>query len=266
MLTVPALGQQSVPLSSLCDLQSDMAPGEHRIVRVEGVYLSGLESQDLMSQLCSKRSTAIEFELKSHRLWKQLVQMSNKTTARKHAAGDGDAVLVVFEGEFYGPPVPDPKLPPAILKNYHPGWDYNSMTKLVVHAIQSVKPVPGNDLANVTETGCALSTASNGQTITVQGMVRRGLHDMGIDIPGCKEIVLLTFAGYQDNDVSGAELHRDGEMRRFQKYTSSVYNGTKKNICMDCPKYDDVKGELYRQTGDRHHAPRCYARAIGPPT
>jgi hypothetical protein len=51
-------------------------------------------------------------------------------------------VVVIFEGEFYGPPVPDPKLPPAILKNYHPGWDYNSKTKLVVHAIQSVKPAP----------------------------------------------------------------------------------------------------------------------------
>lgn len=147
-LTVARVMAQSpsLPLSSLCDLQSKMVQGEHRTVRVEGVYLSGLESQDLMSPPCSKQSTAIEFKLKSHRLWKRLVQMSNKTNSQKHAAGDSDAVLVEFEGEFYGPPVPDPKLPPAILKNYHPGWDYNSMTKLVVHAIHSVKPAPSNSL------------------------------------------------------------------------------------------------------------------------
>jgi hypothetical protein len=72
--------------------------------------------------------------------------MSNKTNTKKHVSGDGDAVLVVFEGEFYGPQVPDPKLPEALRKNYHPGWDHNnvSMTKLVVHAIQSVEPLPAD--------------------------------------------------------------------------------------------------------------------------
>jgi hypothetical protein len=110
------------------------------------VYLSGLEGQYLVTSGCSGRSTAIEFELKSRRLWKRLVQMSNKTSTQKHAYGDGDAVLVVFEGEFYGPSVPDPKLPEALRKNYHPGWDHNnaSITKLVVHAIQSVEPLPAD--------------------------------------------------------------------------------------------------------------------------
>lgn len=71
--------------------------------------------------------------------------MSNKTNAQKHASGDSDAVLIVFEGEFYGPRVPDPKLPEAIRKNYHPAWDNNnSMTKLVVHAIQSVEALPAD--------------------------------------------------------------------------------------------------------------------------
>jgi hypothetical protein len=53
---------------------------------------------------------------------------------------------VVFEGEFYGPQVPDPKLPEAIRKNYHPGWDHMnaSMTKMVVHTIQSVEPLPSD--------------------------------------------------------------------------------------------------------------------------
>jgi hypothetical protein len=135
-----------LPATPLCQLQTQVVQGEHRTVRVEGVYLAGLEGQYLVTSGCSGRSTAIEFALKSHRLWKRLVQMSNKTNAKKHAAGDSDAVLVIFEGEFYGPLVPDPKLPEGIRKNYHPGWDHNnaSMTKLVVRAIQSVEPLPAD--------------------------------------------------------------------------------------------------------------------------
>jgi hypothetical protein len=132
-------------LASLCDLQTKAAQGGHRTVRVEGVYLAGLEGQYLVAAGCSGRSTAIQFDLKSHWLWKRLEHMSNKTNARKHVSGDSDPVLVVFQGEFYGPLVPDPKLPEAIRKNYHPGWDNNaSMTKLVVHAIQSVELLPAN--------------------------------------------------------------------------------------------------------------------------
>jgi len=141
------LGAQSpstLQLAPLCELQTKVVQGEHRPVRVEGIYLAGLEGQYLVTSGCSGWSTSIEFELKSHHLWKQLVEMSNETNRKKHVSGDSDAVLVVFEGEFYGPQVPDPKLPEAIRKNYHPGWDHNnaSMTKLVVHAIQSVKPLP----------------------------------------------------------------------------------------------------------------------------
>ncbi len=92
--------------------------------------------------------------------------------------------------------------------------------------------------------GCVLSTASDGQTLTVKGKVRNGAHDMAFEIPGCDATVLLTFAGYKDSDVSGSELHKDAELRRFQKYTSSVYKSAGKNICMDCAKYADVEAEL----------------------
>jgi hypothetical protein len=143
---VAAQSPSGLQLDPLCELQMKVAQGEHRTVRVEGVYLSGLEGQYLVAAGCSGRSTAIEFDLKSHRLWNRLVQISNKTNARKHVSGDGDAVLVIFEGEFYGPRVPDPNLPEAIRKNYHPAWDHNnaSMTKLVVHAIQSAEALPAN--------------------------------------------------------------------------------------------------------------------------
>jgi hypothetical protein len=137
---------ERLQLVQLCELQAKTAQGEHRDVKVEGVYLAGLEGQYLVAPACSGRSTAIEFDLKSHRLWKRLVRMSNKTNTRKRVSGPGDPVIVVFEGEFFGPPMPDPKLPDAIRKNYHPGWDHNnaSMTKLVVHAILDVESLPAD--------------------------------------------------------------------------------------------------------------------------
>jgi len=102
----------------------------------------------------------------------------------------------------------------------------------------------GPTATRVPETRCVLSTASNGQTITVRGKVRSEPHDMGFDIPGCNETVLLTFAGNQDSDVSDEALRHDEALRRFQLYTSSVYKSTGKNICMDCPKYGEVEAEL----------------------
>ena len=129
---------------SLCDLQMQLRQGEHQNVQVEGVYLSGLEGQYLVSPNCPGKSTFVEFKLRTHRLWKELVRLSNRTNNEKHASGDGDPVLVLFEGELFGPRVPDPKLPTPLRKNYHPGWDpmNASMTKMIVHVIHRVQHIP----------------------------------------------------------------------------------------------------------------------------
>jgi len=127
-----AAAQPGLSVSSICELRAKTAQGEHRTVRVEGVFSAGLESQQLVDPTCSSQSTAVEFELRSSRHKEKLWQVSGRP---------GQA-LVIFEGEFYGPRTPDPKLPEGIRKTYHPGWDYNSMTKLVVHKICSVKHVP----------------------------------------------------------------------------------------------------------------------------
>lgn len=92
--------------------------------------------------------------------------------------------------------------------------------------------------------GCVLSTASNGQVITVRGKVENGAHDMAFSIPGCKETVLLTYAGDRDNEVSADQLRRDENLKRFQRYTSAVYKSTKKSICIQCTKYGDVEATL----------------------
>ena len=51
---------------------------------------------------------------------------------------------MVFEGEFYGPPLPDPNLPESIKKSYHGAWGHLGCcrTKLIVHAIHEVKAAP----------------------------------------------------------------------------------------------------------------------------
>jgi hypothetical protein len=142
-----ASAQEKLPLSSLCDLQSKAIQGEHHEVRVEGVFLAGLEGEEFVDSRCSGTSTMIDLDLRSNHnrnaLWR-MVYRSYKGK-RKNVRGGGQPVFVIFDGEFFGPPVPDPKLPPAILKVYHPGWDNNSMTKLDVYVIESVKPVPRND-------------------------------------------------------------------------------------------------------------------------
>jgi hypothetical protein len=102
----------------------------------------------------------------------------------------------------------------------------------------------GQAATTATESKCVLLTASNGQTLTVRGKARSTAHDLAFDIPGCNETVLLTFAGEKDNNVSVSELRQDDELRRFQKYTSSVYKSTGKNICMECAEYGDVEAEL----------------------
>jgi len=132
-------------LAALCELQAKMAQGESRNVRVEGVHLAGLEGEYLVDAGCSSSTTMIEFELKTRRNWKKLERLVNKPYEKRQVLGGGEPVLVIFEGVFYGPPVPDPKLPEAIRKIYHPGWDSNSTTKLVVDAILSVKPLPADN-------------------------------------------------------------------------------------------------------------------------
>jgi hypothetical protein len=92
--------------------------------------------------------------------------------------------------------------------------------------------------------GCMLSTAKDGQVITVRGKVAQEAHDMGFDIPGCNETVLLTYAGDQDNDVSSGQLRKNENLKSFQRYTSAVYKSTKKDMCIQCMKYGDVEATL----------------------
>jgi hypothetical protein len=83
---------------------------------------------------CLTEGTWVELDLRSERNKQKLRRLLNHS---RRAYG-------VVEGEFYGPPLPDPKLPEAIKRDYHPGWGHIGAfkTKLVVHVIRDVKPAP----------------------------------------------------------------------------------------------------------------------------
>ncbi len=116
----------------LCDLQRTAKQGERRPVQVSGIYSDGFEMGVLKDPACPSERTWVELDLDS---------TANKEKLRSmlDTASKADVVL---EGEFYGPGVPDPKLPKALRKASHPGWGHLGAfrTKLVVHAIREVKP------------------------------------------------------------------------------------------------------------------------------
>lgn len=139
LFTAESLAQTVAPqtgpnTASLCVLQKKVVEGEHETVRVSGVYGPGLDHTVLEDEECPSDSTWVELALRSK---------ENKNKLRELLSRSRRA-YVEFEGEFYGPPLPDPRLPEALKKDYHPGWGHLAAfkTKLVVHAIRNVKPAP----------------------------------------------------------------------------------------------------------------------------
>jgi hypothetical protein len=124
-------------VSSLCSLQAKTAQGEHFSVRVSGTYSVGPENSTLDDPACPfapYQSTWVEFDLQAKRNDKKL----------KDLLEHSQRVYLVTEGEFYGPPLPDPKLPKAFQKEFPPQWGHLGCcrTKLVVHKIREVKDAP----------------------------------------------------------------------------------------------------------------------------
>ncbi len=127
---VPTFGQSSLHINSLCSLKP--VEGSHRTVSVSGVFSLGLDQGVLTDSACpNQQGTWVELALHSQRNKEKLRRLLNESRQ----------AVVVFTGEFYGPPKPDSNLPDAIRKSYHPGWGHLSAfpTKLVVHEIESVR-------------------------------------------------------------------------------------------------------------------------------
>jgi hypothetical protein len=141
---------QTVQEKSLCSLQEKVAQGEHIHVRISGVYSAGPENSTLDDPACPVapyQSTWVEFDLQTKRNDKKLKELLEHS----------QRVYLATEGEFYGPPLPDPKLPETLQKGFPPHWGHLGCcrTKLVVHAIREVKAAPADhaDGASLTHEG-----------------------------------------------------------------------------------------------------------------
>ena len=119
--------------ASLCLLQQSVRQGEHQRVRTSGIVYGGL-NEVFEDPACPEESTWLEADLRSQRNKKNLDALLDRS----------NQAYVVIEGEFYGPPNPDPTLPEKIRENYHPNWGHLNCcrTKLVVHKLIEVKPAP----------------------------------------------------------------------------------------------------------------------------
>jgi hypothetical protein len=131
-------GQSKPERESLCDLQGKIAEGDHVSVTVSGIYGPGLDRTVLVDSSCATEFTWVELDLTSERNQQKLRRLIDRSRQ----------AYVVVAGVFFGPPLPDPKLPEAIRKNYHPGWGHLGAfkTKFVVHVIRSVAVVPSGKL------------------------------------------------------------------------------------------------------------------------
>ena len=125
---------------SLCDLQTKVAQGEHVHIRISGIYSAGPENSTLDDPACPVapyQSTWVEFDLQRRHNDKKLKELLEHSRR----------VYLVAEGEFYGPPLPDPKLPERLQKGFPPRWGHLGCcrTRLVVHAIRKVSPADHTD-------------------------------------------------------------------------------------------------------------------------
>jgi len=131
------LAQTADTVSSLCSLRENTAPGKHVKVLVRGVLNIRPENSTLDDPACSVSpysSTWVEFDLRS----------KNNERKLKDLLIHSQRVYLTSEGEFYGPPLPDPKLTEALQKSFPPHWGHLGCcrTKLVVHAIREISPTP----------------------------------------------------------------------------------------------------------------------------
>ena len=116
---------------SLCALQDAAKTESHEEVVVSGQYTAGVENTFLRDEHCPLEATWVDFELRDPGDRMKLLQVLGKNRL----------ATVVFEGEFFGPPAPDPSLPEPLRDHVQSRWGHLGCcrTKLVVHAIREAR-------------------------------------------------------------------------------------------------------------------------------
>jgi hypothetical protein len=142
-------GSPKEHVTPVCSALVGVKTGSHRKITVSGIYASGVEDFTLYDPQCLKSETPtwVEFRLRSQKHQKDLNQLISQSGKAN----------VEFEGEFYGPPVPDPALPEPIRQGIQFGWGHLGAyrTKLVVYFIKRVSPIQGS-LTGQHESGAEL--------------------------------------------------------------------------------------------------------------
>lgn len=133
------LSQSKQSRTTLCTLRGRVAEGQHLSLTVSGTYQGGLGDSGratgvLSDDACADQNAWVEIDLQSAINRKKLNQLLERS----------ERARVIFEGELYGPPAPDPKLPEALRNASHPGWGHLGAfrTKLVVRVIREVATAP----------------------------------------------------------------------------------------------------------------------------
>ncbi len=141
LATLGCSGGRQAGLRSLCELQRKVGEGAQERVVVSGVYHQGLETRTLTDSACPNQQTAVEFDLRTEDNEKEL----------QKSLGEVRQALVVFEGDFYGPPAQDPRLPEGLRRQFRGRWGHLGCcdSKLVVHEIREVgRPKKDEDAAS----------------------------------------------------------------------------------------------------------------------
>ena len=128
MLLSTSLGGAAKPVAvSLCDAWKMVEqPGAHRKIVVSGIYFEGLEDRSLSNPKCAETAW-VDIHLRSQ---------SNRKHLEKLLA-ESSRAYVSFEGELYGPPIPN-----ADNKEFVLAWARGNRMKLVVWGIKSAGAVP----------------------------------------------------------------------------------------------------------------------------
>lgn len=126
-------------LTSLCVAQQRASEGSHEAIAVTAIFSEGFDRGTIQDPACPKESVWAELDLRSDENREELRRMIEHSRRAR----------VTVEGELYGPPLPDPKLPQSIRRSYHPGWGHLGAfrTKLVIHTIREVKEAPSLELS-----------------------------------------------------------------------------------------------------------------------
>jgi len=140
--TETTAARDEIAIRSICVITKEASAGTHQHLIVRGIFVVGPETSIIYENECpvSDSLVWVEFKLNPAHLKSAPVTKFDRLIAK-----DGRAA-VEFEGDFYGPPTPDPDVPEVIQRNFELGWGHLSQyrTQMIVSRIRATTEVPAS--------------------------------------------------------------------------------------------------------------------------